>query len=49
MAARLAELLTKPVKAAAMGKLARARAVKKFDFKGLTEEFLEWIQELSTQ
>ena len=47
MAARLAELLTKPEKAAAMGKRARARAVKEFDFKGLTEEFLEWMQELS--
>jgi glycosyltransferase involved in cell wall biosynthesis len=49
MAAKLVELLTKPEKAAAMGKRARARAVKQFDFMGLTEEFLEWIQELSTQ
>jgi glycosyltransferase involved in cell wall biosynthesis len=49
MAARLAALLTKPEKAAAMGKRARTRAVKQFDFNGLTEEFLEWIQELSKQ
>ncbi len=48
MAAKLAEFLTKPEKAAAMGKRARARAVKKFDFKGLTEEFLEWMQEITT-
>jgi glycosyltransferase involved in cell wall biosynthesis len=49
MAARLAELLAKPEKAAAMGKRGRDRAVKQFDFKELTEEFIEWIQELSTQ
>ncbi|MBN2084371.1 MAG: glycosyltransferase [Anaerolineales bacterium] len=48
MAARLAALLTKPEEAAAMGRRARARAVKLFDFTGLTEEFLEWIQKITT-
>jgi glycosyltransferase involved in cell wall biosynthesis len=47
MAVRLAALLAEPEKAAAMGKLARARAVDLFDFKRQVSEFIELMQELS--
>jgi len=49
MAARLAALLTKPQKAAAMGKRARTRAVRLFDLKRQTDEFIDWMQELSSR
>jgi glycosyltransferase involved in cell wall biosynthesis len=49
MAARLGDLLLNPGKAAAMGKRGRTRAVKQFDFKKLTAEFVDWMQELSTE
>ncbi|MGB7537548.1 MAG: glycosyltransferase [Anaerolineales bacterium] len=48
MAARLAALLAKPEKAAAMGKRARARAVDLFDFKRLTGEFIDWMGEITS-
>jgi glycosyltransferase involved in cell wall biosynthesis len=47
MAARLGQLLAGPRKAEAMGKQARARAVKQFDFKRQTAEFIDWMTELS--
>jgi glycosyltransferase involved in cell wall biosynthesis len=48
MAARLAELLTKPEKAAAMGERARARAVGLFDFKRQTGDFIDWMGEITS-
>jgi glycosyltransferase involved in cell wall biosynthesis len=47
MAARLGQLLAGPRKAEAMGKQGRARAVKRFDFKRQTAEFIDWMTELS--
>jgi glycosyltransferase involved in cell wall biosynthesis len=47
MAARLAALLMSPLKSVAMGKRARARAVKQFDFTRLADEFIEWMKDLS--
>jgi glycosyltransferase involved in cell wall biosynthesis len=45
MAARLGELLMHSGKSAAMGRRARARAVKLFDFKQQVRGFVEWMED----
>jgi glycosyltransferase involved in cell wall biosynthesis len=47
MAARIGQLLASPGKCEAMGKRARALAVKQFDFKRQTGELIEWMTELA--
>ncbi|MBN1438432.1 MAG: glycosyltransferase [Anaerolineales bacterium] len=49
MAARLGDLLLHPEKAAALGRRARARAVKLFDFKQQVRGFVDWMGKLSPE
>ena len=47
MAARIGQLLADRRRSGAMGKKARARAVKDFDFKRQSSEFIDWMTELA--
>ena len=47
MAALLSSLLADPGKAGAMGKRARARVVEWFDFDRQTDDFIDWMTEIS--
>jgi glycosyltransferase involved in cell wall biosynthesis len=47
MAVRLADLALHPAQAGSMGKLGRARVLKLFDIERMTDEFVEWIGEVS--
>ncbi len=48
MAARLGQLVASPAKSEAMGKQARARSVKRFDFTIQAADFIDWMREIST-